>query len=442
VAKGGEGEAVLRILLSLKSEQIANAIAPWMETHEVDAFYRRSPLSLTKKKTYDLVVFEGRLEVLDAIKRGDPRIEVIFIGKRAEEAVSAIHHGASAFFSPPVDIREFRRVVRDLDNLFAEKGATARLEKALKAKYTFAGVIGKNPRMLTIYSFLRRIAPYYRTVTVTGETGTGKEVIAKALHILSPAKNGPFVVCNCAGLVENLIESELFGHTKGAFTGAISDRKGLFEAAAGGTLFMDEIGDMPFSFQSHLLRVLQDGEYRPVGSSRTLRTNCTVIVATHKDLLNEVESGRFREDLFYRITPLTVHVPPLRDRKDDISLLSRYFLENFVSRSGKFVTGISLPVQTALMFYDWPGNVRQLQSTIEESAIMTTESFIRISDLPAHIRAVQEEPARDIPTLDDVIRNHLQNVLSICKGNQTRAARLLGLSRRALQRKLDKYPNT
>jgi DNA-binding NtrC family response regulator len=430
---------MLRLLLLLKSRKVAEAITPLIGEHEADLFYRGSPLRLMKQKTYDLVVYEGTQEGLASIKQGDPRVEVIFVGRSSGEAVEAIKNGASSFFSPPVDPKKFRDIIQDIDGLFAERKETAQLERVLNSKYTFSGVIGKNPQILTICNFLRRIAPYYRIATITGETGTGKEVMAKALHKMSPASAGPFVVCNCGGLVETLIESELFGYRKGAFTGAISDKKGLFETASGGTLFLDEIGDMPFSFQSHLLRVLQDGEYRPVGSSRPLQADCRVIAATNRDLLTEVQEGRFREDLFYRITPLTVHVPPLRERKDDIPLMSRFFLENFVTRTGKRVNGISLPAQTALMYYDWPGNVRELLSRVEEAAIMTTETFIRASDLPAHIGQTPEKPPADIATLDDLIGGHLRNALTLCRGNQSRAARLLGVSRRALQRKLEKY---
>jgi two-component system response regulator HydG len=433
------GIVMLKVLLLLKSRQVADTIAPLIEGHDSDLFYRGSPLRLMKRRTYDLVVYEGDQNVLASVKQVDPRVEVLYIGTDPGEAVEAVRNGASAFFSRPLDVDKFRDTIQNLDKLFADKKETAQLEKILHSKYTFSGIIGKNPEILTIFNFLRRIAPYYRISTITGETGTGKEVIAKALHMLSPAGAGPFVVCNCGGLVETLIESELFGHKKGAFTGAISDKKGLFEAASGGTLFLDEIGDMPFSFQSHLLRVLQDGEYRPVGSSRALQADCRVIAATNRDLLTEVQDGRFREDLFYRITPLTVHMPPLRDRKDDIPLLSRFFLENFVGRTGKHVNGISLPAQTALMSYDWPGNVRELQSRVEEAAIMTTETFIRVTDLPAFIREAPNKQQAEPIALDDLISGHLRSVMGLCRGNQTRAAKLLGLSRRALQRKLDKY---
>ena len=252
-------------------------------------------------------------------------------------------------------------------------------------------------------------------------------------------KSGPFVACNCGGLVGNLIESELFGHKKGSFTGAVTDKRGLFEAAAGGTIFLDEIGDLPLSFQSHLLRVLQDGEYRPVGSTSPLRASCRVIAATNKNLLKAVQNGTFRDDLFYRLTPLTIDIPPLRERKDDIPLLCRHFLDAFVKRTGKQVNGLSMIVQSALMYYSWPGNVRELQSAVEQAAIVTDGSFVKLTDLPASLQSSHERPSADANTLDAVIKDHLQRVLVHCKGNRTRAAEILGLSRRALQRKLVRY---
>jgi transcriptional regulator with GAF, ATPase, and Fis domain len=275
-------------------------------------------------------------------------------------------------------------------------------------------------------------------VTITGETGTGKEIIAKALHSLSPSSRQPFVVCNCGGLAEGLIESELFGHVRGAFTGAISDKVGLFEAAGEGATFLDEIGEIPLSFQAHLLRVLQDGEFRRVGSHRSSRAKCRVIAATNKDLASEVGKGKFREDLYYRLTPLSIKVPPLRERKDDIPLLSRHFLEKFAARTGKAISGISRPAQTFLMNYDWPGNVRELESVIEQAAILSEEPFIGPGHLPERVRVAAAK--EHVPgTLDEAIKAHISRALKQCGGNRTRAAGVLGISRRALLRKLDRY---
>jgi two-component system response regulator AtoC len=264
--------------------------------------------------------------------------------------------------------------------------------------------------------------------------------MARALHSLSPKAGSPFVACNCGALVEGLIESELFGHRKGAFTGAITDRVGLFEAAGDGTLFLDEIGLLPLSFQPHLLRVLQDGEFRRVGSSQSSKARCRIIAATNKDLAAEVRAGAFRDDLFYRLTSLTIHLPPLRERKDDIPLLSRHFLDRFGKRTGKNISGISRPAQCSMISYDWPGNIRELEGAIEQAAIMTTESFIELCCLPP---AVREAPKRGTgfhpESLDRIVNNHIEDVLCHCNGNRTQAAKLLGISRRALQRKLEKH---
>jgi transcriptional regulator with PAS, ATPase and Fis domain len=240
--------------------------------------------------------------------------------------------------------------------------------------------------------------------------------------------------------VEGLIESELFGHRKGAFTGAISDHAGLFEAAGDGTVFLDEIGLLPFSSQPHLLRVLQSGEFRRVGSSQPSKAKCKVIAATNEDLANAVKKGTFREDLFYRITPLTIHLPPLRERKDDIPLLCRHFLGKFNKNTGKKVFGISRQAQSAMMSYNWPGNIRELENTIEQAAIMTTRSFIDLNDLPSTIAEAPRKSNLFSPlNLEDLVKHHIERVLSVTNGNRTQAARKLGISRRALQRKLDKF---
>jgi len=288
-------------------------------------------------------------------------------------------------------------------------------------------------------TLIRRIAPYFKTITIMGETGTGKEVIGKALHLLSPAATKPFIVCNCAGLVESLVESELFGHAKGSFTGAITDKIGLFEAAEEGAIFLDEIGELPLSMQPRLLRVLQSGEFRRVGSNKPLKAHCRVIAATNKDLAHEVKSGKFREDLYYRLTPLTILMPPLRDRKDEIPLLCRFFLERFNERTGKKVFGISRPAQAALLTYEWHGNVRELENILEQAAVMTTETFIRLEDLPIHLREIPAKQVADIMLLDEVVKKHIEQVLRQCNGNRSRASKIMGISRRALLRKIEKY---
>lgn len=431
---------MLNILLILKEP--SHSFKEILGDNRVNVFNDGGNISQeVAKNSYNLILLEDRLDLVATIKESDPRAEVFLIGGSNVDAVEAIKLGATACFPKPVDLERLKRDIDGVSELARIRKETAELERQLCERYTFAGVVGKNPQMLEIFNFLRRIAPYYKTVTVTGETGVGKEEIAKALHSVSPSSKHPFIVCNCGALVENLIESELFGHKKGAFTGAVSDKAGIFEVAGEGTVFLDEIGDMPHSFQPHLLRVLQNGDFKKVGSNLTLQARCRVITATNRDLSKEVRDGRFREDLFFRLTPLTVHVPPLRSRKDDIPLLTRFILNRFYKRTGKKVLGVSMPAQTALMSYDWPGNVRELENVIEHIAILTNEAFIRLEDLPVNIQESRNKSKEGLSpkTLDEVIKNHMLSVLKQCNGNKTNAAKVLGVSRRALFRKLEKY---
>ena len=431
---------MLKVLFALKSS--SEAILPLIHACRVDIFNgNESLLKVIATKSYDLILLENEIDMISPIKTViDPRAEIILFGDKEEDVFESIKQGAYAYFLFPVEIERLKETIDSIIDMVALRQENARLEKQLSANYTFFnGVVGRNPQMLDIFTLLKRIAPYYKTVTIMGETGTGKEVIAKALHSLSPGSKEPFVVCDCGALVENLLGSELFGHKKGSFTGAIEDRAGLFEIAHEGILFLDEVGELSLSSQAGLLRVLQSGEFRRVGDQRLLKAKCRVIAATNKDLQVEVRNGRFREDLFYRITPLKIYMPPLRERKDDIPLLIRYFLDRFSYGTVKRVLGVSRPAQIALMSYDWPGNVRELENVVEQANILTTESFIRLDDLPPHIRNIsQEKPIRS-ELLGNVVKEHIEQVLIKCKGNRNKASKLLGISRKSLLRKIDKY---
>lgn len=430
---------MLKILLALKNP--TEPIMSLLKGHRVDTLRENESLSeIVAKNNYELILLEGEMEVLQSIKTLDPRAEVIFFGDSEVDAIEAIKNGASAHFSFPVEIERLKGTIDSISDLSELRKESAELERLLSAKYTFfPGIVGKNPKILDIFSLIRRLAPYFKTVTITGETGTGKELIGKALHSLSPAAKNPFIVCNCAGLVETLVESELFGHIKGAYTGAIEDKIGLFEAAGEGTIFLDEIGELPLSIQPRLLRVLQSGEFRRLGSNKLLKARCKVIAATNKDLAHEVKSGRFREDLYYRLTPLTIHMPPLRERKDEIPLLCRFLLEGLNKRTGKKILGISRPAQATLFSYEWPGNVRELENILEQASVMTTETFIRLDDLPPHIRETHVGKIPELTTLDEIVKKHVEKVLKKCKGNRSRASKILGISRRALSRKIEKH---
>jgi two-component system response regulator HydG len=439
---------MLRILLSLKEPR--DEIVDLLEGHHVDAEYAAAiptapaaadPLRRkVASGNYNVVLLEGDASDVAPVKEADPRAEVILVGNDVKDGIDAIKEGAWAHFPLPLDLDRLKGTIDDIADMFDMRRETAHLERQLDSQYAFAGIVARNPKMLEIFSFIRRVAPYFRTITVTGETGTGKEVVARAVHSLSAKPHEPMLVCNCGGFVETLIGSELFGHKQGSFTGAVRDKVGLFEAAGEGTIFLDEIGEMPLSFQPHVLRVLQNGEFRPIGSNRPLSARCRVITATSKDLAAEVRNGTFREDLFYRITRLVINVPPLRERKDDIPLLSRFLLNRANAATGKNIMGISRSAQAALIAHDWPGNVRELENVIEQAAILATEPFIKLEHVPSYLTGPQAgRPAPGVGAMADVIRRHLEATLRACNGNKSEAARRLGLTRRALLRWIAKY---
>ncbi len=391
----------------------------------------------------DVAIIEGGLDTLSVLKSRDPRLEVILVGKTESQAIEAIREGATAFFTRPLPVETLQETVLKIDRLNADRRVTGELERSLREKYRLGGIVGRNPRILEIFNFIRRVGPYYRTITIQGETGTGKELLARAMHRSSPVADEPFVAFNCGGVTESLVESELFGHKKGAFTGAVSDKAGLFEAAGRGTLFLDEIGDMPLGVQPHLLRVLEDGEYRRLGCNKTRKTACRIVTATNRDMAALVRAGRFRADLYYRLTPIMLKIPPLRERRDDIPLLFRHFLDEFNSRTNRNIRGISREAQDMLISYDWPGNVRELKNTVERAAMLADDGFIRPEDL---LIGRSDEKGRGCEgrsgqsgTLEFVIREHIRKTLEASGGNRTRAAAMLGISRRALLRKIEKY---
>jgi DNA-binding NtrC family response regulator len=378
---------------------------------------------------------------LEKIKKLDPRLEVVCVGIREDHsaAINVVKYGAIACIGTPLDQSVIKEVINKVKDHAVKRREIYEMETALHEKYVFNNMVSRNPVMLDTFGLIKRVAPYYRTMLISGETGTGKEVLARAVYNLSTGPNEPFITCNCSALTEGLIESELFGHVKGAFTGAFSDKKGLFEAAGSGTIFLDEIGDMPLSIQPHLLRVLQDGEYRRVGSTRTMKAECRVIAATNTDLHDEVKRGIFREDLFFRLSVITVKLPPLKERKEDIPMLCRFFLDRLNKKTGKNIRGINMDAKRILISYDWPGNTRELENVIESALLVSDVNFIRPIDLQTYLTDKMEEGDASSLLLQDVEKNHILKVLSAAGGNKTKAASLLGISRRALHRKIDKY---
>jgi two-component system response regulator HydG len=304
----------------------------------------------------------------------------------------------------------------------------------------YGGIVGKAVQMRALYALIDDIAPSDATILIQGESGTGKELAARAIHDRSHRRGGPFVVVNCSAYPASLLESELFGHEKGAFTGAIRQKAGRFEQADGGTVFLDEIGETPASAQVRLLRILQTRKYERVGGENTLSVDTRIISATNRDLLSRVKSGDFREDLFYRLNVIPIHLPPLRERRNDIPLLARHFLARFAGEQGKVIDDFSSEAMAMLLAYDWPGNVREIENAVEHAAVLAKEKAIAAADLPAAIReADQTAIAGEGRIMAENESRLLQDVLDACRWNKKETARRLGISRNTLYRKIKKY---
>jgi len=395
---------------------------------------------LAHREQFDLVISdinlngpESGLDVLKAFKSAHGGGEVVLISGfgTLETAVQAVRAGAFDYISKPFNIAEVRATVARA--LTRDKSATATEEQT--AGVSPEGIIGRTAGMLAVYKQIAYAADSIAPVLIQGESGTGKELVARAIHAHGTRASKPFVAVNCGAITETLLESELFGHVRGAFTGAVADRKGVFEQAHGGTVFLDEIGDMPPAMQVKLLRVLQDGEIRPVGGSRAIHTDARVVAATNVDLDRSVADQRFRQDLYYRLSVIVIRIPALRDRREDIPLLIEQFIRNASSRTGRQVT-ISPEAVVALTSYRWPGNVRELENTIERLVVFS-RGRIELQDLPDTVLAApsfEERMFLDLPTLDELEKRYLVHVLEAVGGNRSRAAEALGIDRRTLYR--------
>jgi DNA-binding NtrC family response regulator len=383
------------------------------------------------------------IELLERIVSVDPGVDAILITAHysAESAVEAIQKGASDYLTKPLEIEKLRSRI---GNLLADaelRKKTLRLDQELIDAYQFEGMVGRSPLMLEVFAKIRRIAPHFGTVLVTGATGTGKELVARALHRLSPASRGPFVVCNCSALVESLVESELFGYVRGAFTGATQDKVGMFEHADGGTIFLDEIGELAPAAQAKLLRVLQNRQVQRVGSLTPRNIDVRVIAATHRNLKTMVREGQFREDLYYRLAVVEIPLPVLANRREDLPLLERYFIEKFSTEYNKPIAGLVRRAQTRLATYPWPGNIRELENVIGNSCMMADGNLIDINDLPERLRGpLNEELPGDeaFLSLDELQRRHILRVLEGVGGNKARAAEVLGIGRATIYQLLSR----
>jgi DNA-binding NtrC family response regulator len=384
-----------------------------------------------------LDLFMPRVSGMDMLKRiicSDPGANVIVISAHysTESAIEAIQQGACDYLTKPLD---FQRLRHRITSFLAEaelRRRTLFLDQELVQACQFEGIVSRSPLMLDVFAKIVRVAPHFKTVLVTGATGTGKELVARALHRLNAPSPGPLVACNCSALVESLAETELFGYVRGAFTGANQDRAGLFENADGGVIFLDEIGDLSPGAQAKLLRVLQDHHIRRVGSSVSRNVNVRVIAATNRDLRKMVRESQFREDLYYRLAVVEIALPPLASRREDLPLLERYFVERFAAEYKKPISGLTRRAQGLMATYPWPGNIRELENVVGNACMMVDSKFIDVNDLPERLRigftgdSVIDE---GLLSLDEVQRRHVTRVLERVGGNKARAAEILGLGR-------------
>jgi DNA-binding NtrC family response regulator len=373
------------------------------------------------------------MELLEKIVEFDPGIDVILMTGyySTESAVEAIQKGAADYFPKPFSPEKIRQRIAIIVEEAKRRQRSSTLENELLENFQFEGIIGRSPLMLELFSKIRRIAPHFRSVLVSGPTGAGKELVAKALHQLSGSEKR-LVAVNCSSITETLAESELFGHVKGAFTGANQDKVGVFEYANGGTVMLDEIGEMPLAIQAKLLRVLQNHEVQRVGSPAVNRVDVRIVAASNRDLQQMSRQGKFREDLYFRLCAVELRVPPLAQRPEDLPLLERQFLKSFSAQYNKNVAGFTRRAQTLLARYSWPGNIRELQNVIEHSCMMAESEVIDVRDLPERVQNQSAAGNADyevLMSIDQLERRHAQRVLHHVGGNKVRAAEILGISR-------------
>jgi len=419
--------------------------------HVDTALNPEQAFSVAGKEKIDLVVSDVNLEAdqsgLDLLRDLRSQCPVILVTGfgTLDSAVEAAREGAWDFISKPFKVQEVVAIARRALEQDRNRAGGDRTAKQLSGQ---GGLVGRSPVMIDLYKEIARVAPTRSTVLIVGESGTGKELVARSIHQHSTRSSGLFVAINCGALTETLLEAELFGHVRGAFTGAVGDRKGLWEEAAGGTLFLDEIGETSPAFQVKLLRALQEGEIRRVGSSRATQVDARVLAATNRNLERDVKAGKFREDLFYRLSVVTLRVPALRERRTDIPLLAERFLEIVLDREGHRQLALSEETIRTLVAYNWPGNVRELESAIEYAVLHARGNNIVPEDLPEKLQSVQVRSAaraplsalfEDLPALDELERRYLLYVLEVAGGNRTRVAEILGIDRRTLYRMIERY---
>ncbi len=427
-----------------------------------------------KEQAFDLVLMDVRmpkmsgLEALKEIKSHNPSLPILIMTAHSnvEAAVEAIKAGAYDYLTKPLDFAKLRISIKNIFEYTHLVKENVSLGQTVKEAFASCQIIGKSEPILNLLSMVRTIAPSEATVLITGGSGTGKELVAKAIHNQSSRSKGPYVAFNCAALAESLIESELFGHEKGAFTGADKRREGRFVLADKGTIFLDEIGEMPLLMQAKLLRVIQEREVQRVGGDKPIPVDVRILAATNRDLAVEVEEGRFREDLFYRLNVVQLRLPALCERAEDVPLLAQHFLRGFAEKNHKSIKGFTPACMDRLINYSWPGNVRELENIVERAVVLAIGDYIGERELPAHLLSVKPEPKNHdnkkaelagfsstalnglastsvngltSTALDEVERSKILEVLAATGGNKTEAAKRLGIARKTLHTKLQKY---
>jgi DNA-binding NtrC family response regulator len=411
-------------------------------------------ISALQTEDYDAVVTDVNMQGMTGLEfcrytnQNRPDIPVILITAfgSMEAAIGAIRAGAYDFIAKPIQMDDLALTISRATQLRSLRDEVKRLRNEVATAQTIDDMVGTSPAMKGVYQLLERVADSDATVLITGESGTGKELIARAVHSRSRRREGPFVAINCAALPESILESELFGHVRGAFTDAKSAKAGLFARADGGTLFLDEIGEMPLGMQVKLLRALQERVVRPVGGEQEIPFDARIVAATNRDLETDVAEHRFREDLYYRVNVVRISMPPLRARGNDVLLIAQHFLERVARQSSKKVLGFSSAAAEKLLTYDWPGNVRELQNCVERVVALATFDQIMVDDLPSRIREHQSnhfviatENPTELLSMEEVERRYILRVLRAVNGNKTVAAQVLGFDRRTLYRRLERY---
>ncbi len=409
-------------------------------------------LALMETQHYDIVLSDmklpglGALSLIDEIRKKDTEIPIVIMTAYSsiENAVAAIKRGAEEYLTKPLNIDALKRTLKKIGERQLLLKENEALKVRLEKKNAFQEFIGNTKEMRKMFSTIRDVAPSTATVLICGETGVGKELVAQAVHRLSPQKGGPFTVLHCAALAGGVLESELFGHDKGSFTGALYTRKGRFEMAHQGTLFLDEVSEMSLQVQVKLLRVIETGQFERVGGEVTKEVDVRLLAATNKDLTKEVAEGRFRKDLYYRINVIKIDIPPLRDRRDDIPLLTDYFLIHYAQKNTKNIKGVSPEVMKLLKDYNWPGNVRELENAIERAVVLSKKNVIETEHLPSNLTHSGETTSpylqlRVGTPLKDVEKEVILKTLELTGGSKTDAAKLLGVSTRKIEYKVKEW---